>query len=538
MANSINTRKLSYNSAKLLRDSVQDAATNTSPVLYVTIGNNVPYANEASPDSIVDTINTEKEAWDNIFAAKRATGNDIQLVIPRVDWTANTKYRQYDDTSNIIDLITANTQLNLKPMYVITSARNVYKCLSNSAGANSTVEPTGDYTTSNGNISTTDGFIWKYMFNVQPSNKFLDDSFIPAPTSTLALDFGVSDAGVLIGELTTIVVTANGTNYREASNIRVDGFDSGQSTIRLSNTANTLAIFSIPTLANLANMSISGTGFAVDTHITGVAIANGLITLSSATNTSGGNANNITISTRVYIEGDGIGAVANAVLSDTSINVTDANANVARINVTTIGTGYTRANAFIYGSGTGANTRVIIGPKFGHAFNAAEELYSNSVLIVVRFGELDSTENGLISVDTSFRQTGLLQNPYKYDANSRVEASNANTVISQTTDLSVVAGTNYTLNEYVFQGSSANNSSAYGYLHAQTSNEARLTRVIGTFETGLPLIGATSGVSRTVTGVADPELKPYSGDFLYIENAVKTDRADGQAENIKLTISF
>jgi hypothetical protein len=56
--------------------------------------------------------------------------------------------------------------------------------------------------------------------------------------------------------------------------------------------------------------------------------------------------------------------------------------------------------------------------------------------------------------------------------------------------------------------------------------------------TGLPLIGATSGVSRTVTSVSNPELKPYSGDMLYIENAVKTDRADGQAENIKLTVSF
>jgi len=538
MANSINTRKLSYNSAKLWRDALLNASTNTSPVLYVTIGNNVPYANEASPDLIVDTINTEKEAWDNIFAAKRATGNDVQLVVPRVNWTANTKYRQYDDTAEIIDLVTANNTINLKPMYVITSARNVYKCVANSAGANSTVEPTGDYTTSNGNIATADGFIWKYMFNVQPSNKFLDDSWIPAPTSTTALDFGVNDTGVVIGELTTIVMTANGTNYREASNIRVDGFVSGQSTIRLSNTANTLAIFSIPTLANLANMAISGTGLTSDAHITAIAIANGLITLSSATNATGGNANNITISTRVYIDGDGIGTTANAVLSNTSIDVTSANANVARINVTTIGTGYTRANAFIYGSGTGANTRVIIGPKFGHAFNSAEELYSNSVLVVVRFGELDSTENGLISVDTSFRQIGLLQNPYKYNANSRVEVSNANTVISQTTDLSIVAGTNYTLNEYVYQGSSANNSSAYGYLYAQTSNEAKLTRVTGTFETGLPLIGATSGVSRTVTGVANPELEPYSGDMLYIENAVKTDRADGQAENIKLTISF
>jgi len=538
MPTSINTRKLSYNSAKLLRDSVRDAATNTSPVLYVTLGNSVPYNNEASPDNLVDTINTEKAAFENIFAGKKVTGNDIELVIPKVNWTGNTKYRQYDDIIDVETLVTANNTLNLKPMYVITSARNVYKCLSNSASANSTVEPTGDYTTSNGNIATADGYIWKYMYNVQPSNKFLNDSWIPAPSSTLALDYGVSSIGVLPGELTTIVVTANGTNYRQASNIRVNGFASGQTTIRLSNTANTLAIFSIPTLANLANMAISGTGLATDTHITGVAIANGLITLSSATNAVGGNANNITISTRVYIEGDGVGAVANAVLSNTAITVSSANANVARINVTTIGTGYTRANAFIYGSGTNANARVIISPLFGHASNPAQELYANTSMIAVRVGELDSTEGGLISVDTSFRQIGLLQNPYKYGSNNRIESSNANTVISQTTDLNIVAGASYTLNEYVYQGSSASDASAYGYLHAQTSNEVRLIRALGTFATGLPLFGATSGVSRTVTGVANPELEPYSGDMLYIENAVKTDRADGQAENIKLTISF
>ena len=538
MPTSISTRKLSYNSAKLLRDSVRDTAINTSPVLYVTIGDSVPYANEASPDSIVDTINTEKEAYDNIFAAKRVTGNDVELVVPKVNWTSNTKYRQYDDTINVEDLVTTNTAQNLKSMYVITSARNVYKCLANSAGANSTVEPSGDYTTSNGNISTADGYIWKYMYNVKPSNRFLNTDWIPAPTSINALDYGVNAIGVIEGELTTIVVTANGTNYRQASNIRVDTFSSGQTTIRLSNTALTLSIFSIPALSNLANMAISGTGIPTDAHITAIANANGLITLSSATNAIGGNANNITISTRLYIDGDGIGAVANAVLSNTSINVAGANANIARVNVTTIGTGYSRANALVYGSGTGATTRVIIAPKFGHASNPAQELMSNTVMVAIRLGEIDSTENGLISVDTSFRQVGLLQNPYKYASSSRVEVSNANTVISQTTDLGVIAGTSYTLNEYVYQGSSASNASAYGYLNAQTSNEARLIKVTGIFATGLPLVGATSGVSRTVTSVANPELKPYSGDMLYIENAVKTDRADGQAENIKLTVSF
>jgi hypothetical protein len=300
----------------------------------------------------------------------------------------------------------------------------------------------------------------------------------------------------------------------------------------------TLAIFGIPTLANLSNMAITGTGIATGTYISSISNTTGVITLSSSTTNFGGNANNISISTRVYVDGDGVGAVANAVLSNTSSGVSSANANIAKVTVTTIGTGYSRANASVYGSGSGVTTRVILSPKYGHAFNPAKELNANNVLVAVRIGELDSTENGLISVDTSFRQFGLMRDPYKYGAISKAESSNANTVISQTTDLSIVAGSSYTLNEYVYQGSAANNATAYGFLNAQTSNEARLTRVKGTFDTGLPLVGATSGVSRTVTAVVNPEFQPYSGDIMYVENAVKTDRADGQAENIKLTVSF
>ena len=122
----ISTKKLTYSKAAIWKKSIIQAS-NASPVLYIFIGNHVPYANEASPDSLVDTISTEKNTWDNIYAAKRVTGNDAELVIPKVTWTANTKYRQYDDTINIEDLLTSSTLQNLKPMYVITSARNVYK---------------------------------------------------------------------------------------------------------------------------------------------------------------------------------------------------------------------------------------------------------------------------------------------------------------------------------------------------------------------------------------------------------------------------
>ena len=533
---SIITKKLSFHDAEQFKEAFSEA--NTPTISYVTIGNHVPYANESSPDSIVDTLSAEKAAWDNVFAGKRITGNDAQLVIPRVNWTANTKYRQFDDTIAMGDLISSNSTQNLKPMYVITTSRNVYKCVSNNASANSTVEPTGDYTTSNGNIATSDGYIWKYMFNVKPSNKFLTADWAPAPTSITTLDYGTNTTGVVDGELTTIVVTANGSNYREASNIRLDGFTSGQTTVRLANASLTRAIFSIGSLANLANLTITGTGIPADTYISSIANTTGIITLSSATTGAGGNANNIVIQTRVYIDGDGTGAVASAVISNTDVNVTAANANIAKVTVTTIGTDYSRANAYIYGSGSGSQTRVILPPKYGHGYNSAKELNANNVMIAVRIGEQDSTENGLISVDTSFRQVGLLRNPHKYGSLNPVETANANSVISQTTDLSIVAGLSYTLNEYVYQGASSNSATAYGFVNAQSSNEVRLTKVKGTFSAGLALIGATSGVSRTVTTVSNPEFQPYSGDMLYIENAVKTDRSDGQAENIKLVVRF
>ena len=132
----ITNKKLSFNTAEQFQESFSEA---NPTIAYVFIGNHVPYANESSPDSIVDTISAEKNTWDNIFAGKRATGNDVELVVPKINWTSNTKYRQYDDTIEVSTLLSSNTTQNLKPMYVITSARNVYKCVSNNASANSTV---------------------------------------------------------------------------------------------------------------------------------------------------------------------------------------------------------------------------------------------------------------------------------------------------------------------------------------------------------------------------------------------------------------
>ena len=514
MANFYTSKKLSFNNAEQFKESFYEPEPAT--VGYIFIGNHVPYANESSPNSIVDSSFDEKSVWDNMFAAKKITGNDVELVVPRINWTSGLRYQQYDDKSSLDSILTANG--TIQPMYVLTSARNVYKCLSNNASANSTIEPTGDYTTANGTISTADGYIWKYMYNLKPSNRFLTTDWIPAPISTNKLDYNVSSTGLVDGEITTIIVTNGGTGYQNPT-ISALSFGTGVTTITLANTTNVAA-----------NMFVTGTGIATGTIVSSVDVITSTIVINTATTANGGGTgNNVTFNTRVYISGDG---------SSLSASANVVNSSISKITVDVTGLDYTYANATIYGSGTGANTRIVLPPKFGHGYNPAKELDATNVMVTERIGSIDSTENGLISTDTSFRQYGLLRDPYKYGEVLAVNSSTSNTVISQTTNITLIAGSNFELNEFVYQGTSANNAYFYGFVNAQSSNEVRLTKVKGTITVGGLLIGANSGVTRTVVKRLNPEFEPYTGDILYAENIQKVTRADGQAENVRFVIRF
>jgi hypothetical protein len=541
---SVTTKKLQIIAAKDFKEAFSSNTDTT--VGYVFIGNHTAWADEGSPPNLEDTVKTEKSIWDNMIAAKKVAGGDVELVIPRVLWTANTKYRQYDDTISFSTLLSANTTQNLKGMYVMTSEKNVYKCVSNAISSNgvtsnSTVMPTGDFTTSNGNIATSDGYIWKYMYNVKPSNKFLTADWMPVPESTAQFDYDVSTTGVVSGELVSIIVTANGSNYREASNIVVDSYASGTKHLNFSNTVLVRNIFSVSSLANLANMSISGTGIPTGTYISAIENSNGNISLSSSTTANGGGSNTLTqlaLTTRVYINGDGTGAIANTILSNSHINASATQANISRIIVTTIGKNYTVANAYIYGSGSGATARVILPPKYGHAYNPSKELFANNVMVAVRIGEVDTTEGGKISANTNFRQYGLLINPHKYDNTGTVTLANANTVFVQTSNVTVLSGTPYQLDEYVFQGADPANSKAYGFVVDQDANVIKISNKFGSFSVGEILTGANSGTQRIISSSTNPELEPYTGDIIYAENVTKIDREDGQAENVKLIVRF
>lgn len=436
--------RLGYEKAYLFYDGFVTSA-NDATVGYIMLGRPSAWANGDNAVAIYDTESTLFETFNNFIGGKKITGNDIFPVIPRKNWAANIIYTQYDDTSNVL-FSSQNS------MYIYTSTGNVYKCIDNANGALSTIEPANNYTTANGFVSTGDGYLWKYMYKVPGTSKFLTNTWIPAPTFQSASYFGFAN-NLVAGAISRLVLANGGSGY--------------------SNTNTTIQITGSGSLGNVT----------VNVHPTG---------------------------------------------------------NVQSITLTNHGIGYVRQNArtTIFGSGINANVRMVLSPYGGHGFNPARELGANAVMISVKVGESDSTEGDTISANNDFRQVGLLLSPHKYGETTPVSHANANIAITMSTQIVLTSGPSYLKDELVYQGNAATNSTFSGTVLDVASNAVEIVGRQGTPIPGGLLIGATSGTSRTVVGSRNAYLEPETGDLVYTENRSPVIRTAGQAEWIKIVLTF
>lgn len=103
---------------------------------------------------------------------------------------------------------TGGKKLEDAVFYVMTDAFNVYKCLDNNNNQPSRVKPIGSPVEP---ITTSDGYVWKFMYNVPVNlrNRFLNADLIPV-TSALTNQF-YSD-----GSLDNVIVANKGSGYTTA----------------------------------------------------------------------------------------------------------------------------------------------------------------------------------------------------------------------------------------------------------------------------------------------------------------------------------
>jgi hypothetical protein len=536
MSTSYVSRKLKVNNTKAFRDSFKQVSPRQ--IGYIFLSKTSEYPDPNTPTNLVDTVEQEKKIWDDMIGAKKIVPKDIEFVIPRIQWQRDIRYKQYDDKVPLDELLSISQDGNetVYPMYVINLEGDVYKCLCNNVNSKSQVEPIGRYTENDGFIQTESGeescYLWKYMYNIKETNKFLTEEWMPVPYTepeTNYIDYDFNTVNLVDGSLNKIKIETNGLGYFH-SEINVEPFLAGSNTLVITDdidltTSNTIKV----------DMFLSGNGiYENQTYITIINPAQPkTLYLSEPTISSGGGnttTNRISVLTRVVIQGDGTETL-------TSVDLDANTSGIKKINVTNAGIGYTKANVTIYGSGTNATARAILPPKFGHGYNPAMELGADNVMIISRVGEIDSTENNSIPEDIFFRQYGLLTNPYKYSDEVLVTEKESPNSVRQTTDLDLLSFSNFTIGEMVYQGSQSN-PDFLGYVVYQNNNIIKLNNVFKEPVIGSLIIGSQSGSQNLIVSFKNPDLKPYAGDILYSKNILKVQRSLSQAEEIKLVFQF
>ena len=230
---------------------------------------------DTSPITPADNRNAQSFPFDDLLAAKRITSSDVAFAVPRRNWATGTTYDIYrhDYGERITGTTTAQTSnsgvstLHDASFFVLTTARNVYKCLDNNNNAASTVEPTTTPTTV---LETGDGYKWKYMYTLSASQQanFLSTDFMAVETNSTVSSAAVDGAIDVIKIKSAGTGGANGTHTGIA--IRGDGSNG------------TCSVTVAGGVVTAVTVTTAGTGYTFATVSNAQIVAAGATSLSGA----------------------------------------------------------------------------------------------------------------------------------------------------------------------------------------------------------------------------------------------------------------
>tara|TARA_Y100001938_G_scaffold151140_1_gene246502 strand:+ start:5902 stop:7482 length:1581 start_codon:yes stop_codon:yes gene_type:complete len=521
------TRRFRVHNAEQFHEAFSETA---STKMYLYIARVSSWPDDANPPTPTDSIQvTEYDNWKKMLAAKRVQSSDVTFAVPRYNWATGKVYREYDTTSTTL----FNDPAGSNTFYAVSSDLNVYKCLFNNKGAQSTVEPTG---TSTSTLSTADGYQWKFMYNINAADalKFVTDNFVPI--KTLASDDGSAQFDVQSaasnGAIDVIDVRGGGTLYMNNSGTLAAVADGD--TMTLAAGANTSD--------NIYNGSalrlVSGTGSGQVREIVDYNGSTKVVQLKTAFSVVPNTSTTYQVAPLVTIKGDGTGAVAFANVSTASSNA------VNQIGMISTGSNYSEATVTISANsshGSNASAVAYVSPPGGHGSDPVGEFAAHNVILNV---QLSGTEGGTFPTVNDFRTVGILRDPKL--ANGSIASASR---FDQTTRLTVasVSGSGaYTLDETI----RGNTSGAVGkFVKFANTNAANTAGVIhitdsisnGSFSGSESLKGLTSNITATLSSIVLPGatgLVPFTGDHIYVENRAPISRASDQIEDIKLVVKF
>jgi len=178
--------------------------------------------------SPLDGFKEENDIKDTIIAMKQVTTDDVRRMIRKVTWTAGTTYEMYRNDYNIYNKtpVTQQSSLYQANYYVVNEDLRVYICIQNGSdpenpnGRPSYDEPSFIDLEQRAAGTSGDGYIWKYLYTIKPSEivKFDSIEFIPVPENWGIVGESISiKENAIDGKIHSVVIKQRGNNYEPAS---------------------------------------------------------------------------------------------------------------------------------------------------------------------------------------------------------------------------------------------------------------------------------------------------------------------------------
>jgi len=482
----------------------------TNPTDYNTSWNSDPPAPK-------DNFDQENDYWDTMIALKKINSSDVRQVIAKRFWSSGTTYDMYrhDYSRSNTAKVSGATNLYSSYFYVLNSDYRLYICLQNGIdpenpnGRPSLDEPTFTDLEPRAAGTSGDGYIWKYLYTIKPSEiiKFESSDFIPVPADwSTSSDNSSVRTNAVDGSIKIVTITNRGvglgTANRTYSRVPIKGDGSGaECTIVINNDSKVESI----TVSNQG----SGYSFAnVDLVAGGVPTGTTRPTFNVIIPPKGGHGSDI------YRELGAYNVLLYSRIENDSENPDFITGNeIARVGIVENPKAYGSSSNLTLDKASALGALRLTGTGYSTATFTPDAYFTQTV----------STGTTAAARVVSYDQTtGVLK--YWQDRS----LAGFNTV-----------GTAQTNPTYGFELQEFTASPSSGGSLTITGGSVNLS--ISTTFSGVSTVinSRTYYLGQTFTnGVSNPEAKKYSGNIIYVDNRPSITRSSNQKEDIKVILQF
>ena len=177
-----------------------------------------------------------------MVALKKINSADIKQVVPKRAWSSGTTYDMYrhDYSRTNTAAVSGSTSLYLATYFVMNSDFRVYICLNNGVdpdnptGRPSLDEPTFTDLEPRAAGTSGDGYVWKYLYTIKPSDvsKFESTQFMPVPADwETSSDTAAVRDNAVDGSIKVVTISNRGVGLGTANstytNVPIRGDGSG-----------------------------------------------------------------------------------------------------------------------------------------------------------------------------------------------------------------------------------------------------------------------------------------------------------------------